>query len=219
MRYGRILLPLTMAALLAGCGGSSSQAPGPESANVPAANAPSHSEHAGGMTHHVEMPSMVKLQELSGTAFDATFASEMIEHHQGAVEMSEEALKAAKRDEVKEAARQIIEDQQKEIGQMSAWVKEWTDQEPDPELRRLMKTDMEPMMSRFTEECRADCDRAFLTHMKAHHQMAVEMAKLAAAKAEHAELKELANRIVESQSREIEQFDTWLKEWYGEAAR
>lgn len=212
MRPYTLFIPLAVAVLLAGCGGTetTTQAESP-AAGTHAPNSPP-AQHSGHSMGHGSMPSMVRLQELSGRDFDVAFASEMIEHHQGAVEMSQEALKSAQRAEVKEAARKIIADQEKEITQMTAWVKEWSGQEPDPELRQLMKTDMEPMMTAFRADCQSDCDRAFLTHMKAHHQMAIDMAQMAAAKAEHPELKELATRIIETQGQEMREFDDLLRE-------
>jgi uncharacterized protein (DUF305 family) len=207
--------PTLALGLLAGCGG---QAENQAAGNAPAQNAPAPGSHAGHTMDHSQMPSMARLQEASGEAFDAAFLSEMIEHHQGALEMSEKYLPEGKRAGVKDTAKKIIADQQKEIAQMTAWTKEWTGKQPDPELRQLMKTDMASMMTAFERECRADCDRAFLTHMKMHHQMAVAMAKMAQEKATHPQLKDLAGKIIESQSREMEQFGAWLKEWYPEAA-
>jgi uncharacterized protein (DUF305 family) len=46
-------------------------------------------------------------------------------------------------------------------------------------------------------------DAAFLTDMTAHHQGAIDMAKLAQSKAEHPEIKQLADDIVSAQKREI----------------
>ena len=202
----RLLLMLIVAGFLAGC------APSQEAdSNQRAANAPPAPQHT---MDHDSMPSMARLEELAGADFDAAFAAEMIEHHQGAVEMSEEALKSATRNEVKQVARKIIADQEKEIAQMTGWVKEWTGKAPDPELRQLMKADMASMMSTFQAECATDCDLAFLTHMKTHHQMAVDMAEMVADKGADPDLKKLAVSIVASQSREIDQFDAWLKEWY-----
>jgi uncharacterized protein (DUF305 family) len=48
-------------------------------------------------------------------------------------------------------------------------------------------------------------DRAFVREMVAHHEMAVEMAKMAQMQGEHAEIKTLAGAIVRDQNREIRQ--------------
>ena len=58
-------------------------------------------------------------------------------------------------------------------------------------------------------------DRNFIDGMVPHHQAAVEMAKVAQTKAEHAELKSLANAIIAAQDGEITQMMNWRKAWYG----
>lgn len=68
---------------------------------------------ACGCIDHSQMPSMVRLNEATGEAFDAAFLAEMIEHHQGAVDMAEGVAKDGKRGEVKEAAQKIIPVQKK----------------------------------------------------------------------------------------------------------
>ena len=49
-----------------------------------------------------------------------------------------------------------------------------------------------------------DADVAFAAQMVPHHEAAIEMAKLAQRKAEHPQITQLANNIVETQSTEIE---------------
>lgn len=61
----------------------------------------------------------------TGDAFDAAFIDEMIVHHQGAVRMAEAALASAKRQEIKDLARGIIDAQEKEIAQMQEWRRTW----------------------------------------------------------------------------------------------
>ena len=61
----------------------------------------------------------------TGDAFDQAFLSEMIVHHQGAVQMAQLALTNAKHQEIKDLAKGIIEAQNKEIGEMQGWEKAW----------------------------------------------------------------------------------------------
>lgn len=75
-----------------------------------------------GMKHSMQHMDMDKLKSASGAAFDRLFLGMMIPHHQGAIEMSRPALKKASHPEVREAARKIIEDQQKEITRMQQWL-------------------------------------------------------------------------------------------------
>lgn len=65
------------------------------------------------------------LRGKTGDDFDKAFISEMIVHHQGAVEMAELALKQAKHQEIKDLAKAIITAQNKEIADMKAWAKAW----------------------------------------------------------------------------------------------
>ena len=155
------------------------------------------------------MPSMRRLEETTGKEFEIAFMSEMIEHHAGALEMANMAAPKARRAEVKKAAQKLAASQQQEIAQMTSWLQAWYQQKPDPELRGLMKTDMAPMMAAFREACQRDCDTAFLTHMRHHHQMAIDMAQMALEKSVHLQLRELARKMVSDQAREVAQFAAW----------
>lgn len=79
-----------------------------------------------GMSMTDVMMSMdAELRGKTGDVFDQAFISEMIIHHQGAVEMAELALTNAKHQEIKDLARAIIEAQNREIVDMKAWQKSW----------------------------------------------------------------------------------------------
>ena len=58
-------------------------------------------------------------------------------------------------------------------------------------------------------------ERHFLEQMIPHHEDAVAMAELALTRAEHPELKQLAETIIRDQTREIDQMSSWYKAWYG----
>jgi uncharacterized protein (DUF305 family) len=60
-----------------------------------------------------------------------------------------------------------------------------------------------------------DMDRHFIEQMIPHHEDAVAMADLALTRAEHPELKQLAETIIRDQTREIVQMRTWYASWYG----
>lgn len=66
-----------------------------------------------------------ELQGKTGDAFDQAFLSEMIIHHEGAVEMAQLALTNAKHQEIKDLAKAIIAAQNKEIADMKGWMKVW----------------------------------------------------------------------------------------------
>lgn len=56
-------------------------------------------------------------------------------------------------------------------------------------------------------------DRNFIANMIAHHQGAVDMAKLAQVNAKHPELKAMADDIVSAQEKEISDMLSWQKAW------
>lgn len=60
-------------------------------------------------------------------------------------------------------------------------------------------------------------DQSFIEMMIPHHQDAIDMAEMALQKAQHPELKQLAQNIIRDQEREIQEMKTWYKQWFGKA--
>jgi len=58
-------------------------------------------------------------------------------------------------------------------------------------------------------------DSHFIEQMIPHHEDAITMAKLALEKAKREEIKTLAQNIIDSQSKEIDQMKSWYKDWFG----
>lgn len=56
-------------------------------------------------------------------------------------------------------------------------------------------------------------DKGFLAVMISHHQAALEMSILAKSRASHSELKSLAESIISTQEKEIDQMEKWQKDW------
>jgi uncharacterized protein (DUF305 family) len=59
-------------------------------------------------------------------------------------------------------------------------------------------------------------DAHFIKQMIPHHESAIDMADIALQKAEHQEIKQLAQNINTSQSAEIDKMKQWYKNWFGE---
>jgi uncharacterized protein (DUF305 family) len=70
---------------------------------------------------HMKMMENMKV-EFTGNP-DVDFVQGMIPHHQGAIDMAKVELKFGKDPELRKLAESIISDQEKEIGQMQAWLK------------------------------------------------------------------------------------------------
>ena len=54
-------------------------------------------------------------------------------------------------------------------------------------------------------------DAAFITDMTAHHQGAIDMAKVALAQAKDEDTRTMARMIIEAQEKEIAEMQAWLK--------
>jgi uncharacterized protein (DUF305 family) len=72
-----------------------------------------------------------------------------------------------------------------------------------------------PGMGQMGQMRMGDIDQHFIVMMIPHHQGAVDMAELALTRAQHPEIKQLAEAIIRDQNREIEQMRTWYQAWYG----
>lgn len=102
---------------------SESKPPMHEMSNGTMMNTEENSAMHGAMTNM-----MAGLRDKKGDEFDQAFLSEMIVHHEGAVDMAEAALGSAKHEEIKTLSREIIKAQTKEINQMKSWQKTWYNQ-------------------------------------------------------------------------------------------
>ena len=79
---------------------------------------------------------------------------------------------------------------------------------PSMEMQSTMMSGMEKMKQmRMT----GDTDKDFAMMMKMHHQQALEMAKPEIDHGKSSELKAMARKIVKDQTKEIAQFDAWMK--------
>ena len=57
-----------------------------------------------------------------------------------------------------------------------------------------------------------DVDYYFAAMMRQHHESGVRMAEMELRNGKNDEMKKMASKIVESQKKEIEEFDRWMKE-------
>lgn len=160
---------------------------------------------------------MAELDRLSGKNFDIAYMSMMIAHHQGAVQMAWQALKVVKNPQVREAAQGIIRDQNKEIAELTGGLKIWYSTTPSKMYMDMMTADMKPMVDSAVKAMTPMTgmgmgeDKAFLEAMIPHHQSAIGMSKPALTKATKPELKKFTQGVIDAQSKEIKQYQEWLK--------
>ncbi len=155
---------------------------------------------------------------LKGEDYDRKFLSNMIAHHQGAIEMANLALTNASHQEIKTLATAIVSTQSSEVTNMTDWQKTWG----YPASSGTMMMDHSSMgmentnagmMQSLDGKTGEAFDKAFLEQMIMHHQSAINMAATGKTNAEHQELKYLTVAIVSAQTKEIQQMKQWQKDW------
>ena len=149
------------------------------------------------------------LKSLSGKEFEVEWMSMMIEHHQGAIDMSKLVATRAMHQEVKDVAQNIITAQTTEITEMTGWLQQWYGTTPVQGMMHGM--DMAAQLQSLSGD---QFDKQFLTMMTEHHQGAIAMAQLVPERATHQELKTLSQNIITSQQAEVDEFGQWLSTWY-----
>lgn len=157
--------------------------------------------------------------------YDLRFIDAMIPHHRGAIDMANTALQKSKRPEIKTLAQTIIKAQNREENElMRKWRAAWYPNASaeamawHAQMGHSMAMSAEQksamMMKMDLGAADAEFDLRFLNAMIPHHEGAIAMAKDALNKAQHPELKQLANEIATSQQAEIDQMKQWRKAWY-----
>jgi uncharacterized protein (DUF305 family) len=136
---------------------------------------------------------------------DIAFATQMIPHHQQAVEMADIVLaKTGVDSRVLDLAKQIKAAQDPEIVTMTAWLKAWG--QPSPAAMDGMA--MNGMMSQADMDALRnasgqDSSKLFLQQMTQHHQGAIDMANEELTSGQDAAALALAKKIVAAQTAEI----------------
>lgn len=163
------------------------------------------------------------------TEFDQLFIDMMVPHHQGAVEMAKIAQERAEHPEIKEMADVIIAGQDEEIIQMKNWRQAWYGSSDTPAMSEMPSLEDMPGMggTGHAMDMQSEVDQlrnasepfdlAFIDAMIPHHQSAIDAAQRVLNEAQRPELKELAQRIIAAQEKEIEQMKAWRETWYPDA--
>jgi uncharacterized protein (DUF305 family) len=163
-----------------------------------------------GMTHGTPTGAVTRTAPAAGQFNDAdiTFATEMIPHHQQAVQMATMADSQATTTAVKQLATAIKAAQGPEIKQLSGWLTSWGKPIPTPMPGHDMSGSMPGMMTQ-DEMSQLDTtkgsmfDRMWTQLMIKHHQGAVTMAKTEQATGKNTAAIALAKKIETDQNKEI----------------
>ena len=148
---------------------------------------------------------------------DSAFVSQMVPHHESAIEMAQIAKVKAEHPEIVDLANNIVDSQSSEIETM----KKMGDRLPADSMHDQgsalgMDDHMMGMDGDISElKSAAPFDREFIDQMIPHHQGAIRMANMVLNNGEDQEVRDLATAIIVAQSTEIEQMNRWREKWYG----
>lgn len=82
-----------------------------------------------------------------------------------------------------------------------------------PKKSSMSDVTMTQMRESLADKKGDEYDKAFLDHMIAHHQGAIDIAKLSAKNAKHDEVKQLSKDIISAQEKEINDMRQWQVQW------
>lgn len=186
---------------------------------VSASAMPQHQSGSHGAAGH-DMANMQSMHKSSPNAakapYEQQFLDTMAMHHQMAMHMASLVESRSANQELKDMAKKMMAEQEKEIAQLKGWKEQWYAGKPEamnmkmpgmPESMKGMSGDK--LMSAKGEQF----DRMFVDMMSQHHKGAIKMAQTAAPKLQHAEVKEFANKLVEMQKKEVAHMAEMKKSW------
>lgn len=152
----------------------------------------------GGMMHEMQVNS------------EFEYLTQMIPHHQEAIDTAKIILAKSERAEMKRFAQDIIRVQTAEIKQMQQWLKQWYP-------GKSTKVTYTPMMRELKNLQSNALDQAFLEDMTMHHMGAVMMSQMLLNRnlVKHEPVRPFAQQIATSQRQEIGQMQGWLRNWFG----
>ncbi|BBZ35895.1 DUF305 domain-containing protein [Mycolicibacterium confluentis] len=187
---------------------------------VSACNNPAPGEAGDGHTDHShDVPTIEITGEPAGfDADDVAFATNMIPHHEQAVELSALVPDRSTNAELLALAKQISAAQEPEITTMKAFLVQWSGGEDNPSSGHdghgghgdMAGMVDEATMAKLKTLQGPEFDKLWLESMIAHHQGAVEMAKAELANGVNADAKTLAQHIIDAQEAEIAQMQKML---------
>lgn len=193
-RVAAALAALTVALFVSSCGGSASDG---------------HTDQP-----HSDEPAITE-QPAGYDADDVAFATNMISHHQQAVELSAMVPDRSTNAELVALAQQISTAQQPEIEAMKVFLVQWnenpdTNSGHDGHGNTMAGMVDEATVTKLESLNGAAFDKLWLESMISHHQGAIEMAKAEIANGDNVDAKTLAKNIVTTQEAEIGQMKQML---------
>ena len=170
---------------------------------------PQHQSGSHGGAGH-DMANMQSMHKSSPNAakapYEQQFLDTMAMHHQMAMHMASLVESRSDSQHLKDMAKKMMAEQEKEIAQLKGWKEQWYADKPEAINMKMpgMPESMKGMSSeKLTSAKGEQFDRLFVDMMSQHHKGAIKMAQTAAPKLQHAEVKQFAKKVIETQKKEL----------------
>ncbi len=157
--------------------------------------------------------------QMSDMPYDLHFIDMMMMNHRQGTAMARLAERKGSTPALRAFANKTADDQEKELLELKKHRDHWYAGAPEMDHSQMMaqmpgmadhgnmktgmKMDMQGDIAKLQAASGKQFDSLFLDMMIPHHQMAIDMAKEATTKAEHAEIKEMARLTVIKQQKEV----------------
>lgn len=206
-----MLISFTVA--IAACNSNSNSSENQSDTVNHAAHNTTSGDNAAGQNHMKAMHdamnnSMQQMHSMKPTGDpDYDFAMMMKHHHQGAIDMAKAEVAGGTDETMKAIAQKLIEEQQNENARFDQFMQGKQPTGNSDYGQRVMGM-MTPMSDIKMES--GSLDAMFASMMIPHHQDAVKMAQEYVNLGKNAEMKQIAQSIIKSQPKEIQEFQNWL---------
>lgn len=137
-----------------------------------------------------------------------SWVRKMIEHHQGAIDMSRLMLGQNPSQHVADMAQDTIDKQTREIADLRKLIKEGS---PDPESAELYRPAMTNMQQAMMSATGANVEETFMDKMLAHHQGGVALSEVALENGASGAVRSQAMKTRDDQQKEAEMVEAMLR--------
>jgi uncharacterized protein (DUF305 family) len=175
--------------------------------------------------------------DLAGLDFDLIFLDAMIPHVQNAIDMAIVANERSTRSEIEDFTAQELPLQQAQVDAMRLWREEWYPDTPALTQSQLVQAmnmkladspgvggvagleemDATRRDADLAELCSSgsqDVDLTYIDSVIAHNGSSIILARAAADRSTHREIRELSDVMISMQQYEIDQLLAWRDAWY-----
>ena len=156
---------------------------------------------------NAEMEMSDKMMAAVGSDAGDSWAKKMIEHHQGAIDMSRIVLEQNPPADVAKMARETIEKQQKDIEDIRKLAK---DGAPNPQSAELYRPAMMEMQQKMQAAVGANPAETYMRKMAEHHKGAVAMSDVALKNGVSGALREQVQKTRQDNQKDTEMTEAML---------